>query len=89
MAPRAARFKACGRYGVFTASCDAENRRVAACDAVETGGRGVGFLAITLFVMLMAFGKSYFGWSDPQGWTTIALVCSFIFGIIAGMKARG
>jgi hypothetical protein len=49
----------------------------------------MGFLAISLFVMLVAFGKSYFGWTDPHGWTTMALICAFIFGIIAGMKARG
>lgn len=49
----------------------------------------MGFLAIGLFVILVAFGKGYFGWTDPQGWTTIALVCSFIFGVLAGMKTRG
>ena len=49
----------------------------------------MAFLAIALFVVLMAFGRDYFGWSDPGGMTTIALICSFIFGIIAGMKARG
>lgn len=49
----------------------------------------MGFLAIALFVVLMAFGRNHFGWSDPGGMTTIALICSFIFGIIAGMKARG
>jgi uncharacterized membrane protein (DUF4010 family) len=49
----------------------------------------MGFLAIALFVVLMAFGRDYFGWSDPGGMTTVALICSFIFGIIAGMKARG
>ncbi len=49
----------------------------------------MGFLSISLFVMLVAFGHDYFGWSDPGGMVTIALICSFIFGIIAGMKARG
>jgi len=49
----------------------------------------MGFLAITLFVVLMAFGRDYFGWTDPGGMTTLALICAFVFGIIAGMKVRG
>jgi hypothetical protein len=48
----------------------------------------MGYLAIALFVALAAFGRQYFGWSDPKGMIQIALICSFIFGIIAGMKAR-
>jgi hypothetical protein len=49
----------------------------------------MGLLATSLFVLLVAFGRGYFGWTDPHGHTTIALVCAFIFGIIAGMKVRG
>lgn len=49
----------------------------------------MAFLAIAMFVMLAAFGRDYFGWTDPGGMTTLALICAFVFGIIAGMKARG
>ncbi|MCP3732280.1 hypothetical protein M9978_17810 [Sphingomonas sp. MG17] len=49
----------------------------------------MGLLAISLFVLMVAFGRGYFGWTDPHGWTTISLICAFIFGIIAGMKAKG
>ena len=49
----------------------------------------MAFLAITLFVALAAFGRDYFGWNDPSGQIQIALICSFIFGIIAGLKAKG
>lgn len=49
----------------------------------------MGFLAIAMFVALIAFGRTYFGWTDPGGMTTLALICAFIFGIIVGMKARG
>jgi uncharacterized membrane protein (DUF4010 family) len=49
----------------------------------------MGFLSIALFVMLMAFGRGYFGWTDPHGMTTMALICAFVFGVIAGLKAKG
>lgn len=49
----------------------------------------MAFLAIILFVALVAFGRDYFGWSDPGGQVQIAPICSFIFGIIAGLKAKG
>ena len=49
----------------------------------------MAFLAIALFVALMAFGRGYFGWTDPGGMTTMAPICAFIFGIIAGRKAKG
>ena len=49
----------------------------------------MAFLAITLFVVLTAFGRDYFGWTDPGGMTTIALICAFVFGVIAGLKAKG
>ncbi len=49
----------------------------------------MAFLAIMMFVGLFAFGREYFGWTDPTGHVQIALVCAFIFGIIAGLKAKG
>jgi hypothetical protein len=49
----------------------------------------VGGLAIAMFVALVGFGGKYFGWSDPDGKVQIALVVSFILGIIGGLKSRG
>jgi hypothetical protein len=55
------------------------------------GGRSnmVGALAIAMFVALVGFGSKYFGWSDPDGKVQLALVTSFILGIIGGYKAKG
>lgn len=49
----------------------------------------MAFVAIALFVVLVAFGRDYFGWSDPGGMTTLALISSFVFGVIAALKVRG
>lgn len=75
----------------FTVVRDTRRCRVAATGA-ERGAVEFGvmaFLAIALFIALAAFGRDYFGWSDPSGQVQIALICSFIFGIIAGLKAKG
>ena len=48
----------------------------------------LGPLAIAMFVALVGFGGRYFGWSDPDGHVQLALITSFILGIIGGMKAR-
>ena len=48
-----------------------------------------GFLAIAMFVALFGFGKTYFGWPDPDGEVSMALFVSFILGCIAGFKSRG
>jgi uncharacterized membrane protein YjjB (DUF3815 family) len=48
----------------------------------------VGGLAIAMFVALVGWGSSYFGWSDPDGKVQLALVTSFILGTIGGFKAR-
>ncbi|MGV3457127.1 hypothetical protein [Sphingomonas sp.] len=69
---------------------DTRRCRVAMVKARPAWSEGVmAFLAIALFVALAAFGREYFGWSDPSGQVQIALICSFIFGIIAGLKAKG
>ena len=47
-----------------------------------------GALAIAMFVALVGFGGRYFGWSDPDGHIQLALITSFILGIIGGFKAR-
>ena len=49
----------------------------------------VGGIAIAMFVALVGFGSRYFGWSDPDGKIQLALVTSFILGIIGGFKSRG
>ena len=59
----------------------------------ESGTRGrkrmlVG-IAVAMFIALFGWGSSYFGWSDPQGRVQLALVTSFILGIIGGYKAKG
>ena len=46
-------------------------------------------IAVAMFVALFGWGSSYFGWSDPQGKVQLALVTSFILGIIGGFKAKG
>ena len=41
-------------------------------------------VAAMMFVALIAWGKSYFGWSDPSGDVQLALFASFTLGIAAG-----
>ncbi len=45
-------------------------------------------LTIVMFVALFGWGAAYFGWSDPDGKIQLALVTSFILGIIGGYKAK-
>jgi hypothetical protein len=40
-------------------------------------------LAIAMFVCLFAFGRQMFGWVDHNSHVQIALVASFLFGILA------
>jgi hypothetical protein len=49
---------------------------------------GMAGLAMILFIALFAYGGSYFGWSDPQGWVQLSLVSAFIFGIICGFRVK-
>ena len=46
-------------------------------------------IAICMFIGLFGWGAGYFGWSDPEGKVQLALVTSFILGIIGGFKSRG
>ena len=48
----------------------------------------VGGLAIAMFIALVGWGSTYFGWEDPGGKVQLALVTSFILGIIGGYKAK-
>jgi len=49
----------------------------------------VGAIGIAMFVALVGFGGRYFGWDDPEGRVQLALITSFILGIIGGYKAKG
>jgi len=46
-------------------------------------------VAIAMFIALFGWGARYFGWHDPNGKIQLALVTSFILGIVASYKARG
>ena len=48
-----------------------------------------GLLAIALFVLMFAFGQTYFGWSDTTGKVQMVMFISFILGCVAGFKSRG
>lgn len=48
----------------------------------------MGLLAIAAFVALFGFGQRYFGWSDPGGKVQMALIGSFVLGLMAGLKNR-
>lgn len=48
----------------------------------------MALLAAAMFVMLFAFGEQGFGWSDPDAHVKLALVASFLFGLVAGIRAR-
>ena len=49
----------------------------------------VAGIAIAMFVALVGWGSRYFGWDDPNGRVQLALITSFILGIIGGFKSRG
>ena len=73
-------------YRLFTLIADNSAGPVHSCRR----GRNfmAGALAIAMFVALVGFGGRYFGWSDPDGHIQLALITSFILGIIGGFKAR-
>ncbi len=43
-------------------------------------------LALGMFIALFAFGGELLGYRDPEGMVKLALVATFIFGIICGNK---
>ena len=49
----------------------------------------VAGIAIVMFIALFGWGARYFGWSDPSGEIQLALVTSFILGIVASYRTRG
>ena len=52
-------------------------------------GLGGAEFRLPLLIGLFGFGQGYFGWTDPSGKVQLALVTSFILGIVASYKARG
>ena len=46
-------------------------------------------LAVAMFVALIGWGASYFGWSDPEGKVQLALFTSFVLGALCGFKSNG
>jgi hypothetical protein len=49
----------------------------------------VAGVAMAMFIGLFGWGAEYFGWHDPSGKVQLALVTSFILGIVASYKTRG
>ncbi|MBC2778457.1 hypothetical protein [Parasphingopyxis marina] len=43
-------------------------------------------LALGMFVALFAFGQDLVGYHDPDGTVKLALLATFVFGIICGSK---
>ena len=43
-------------------------------------------IALGMFIMLFAFGGELLGYHDPTGMVQLALVATFVFGIICGAK---
>jgi hypothetical protein len=45
-------------------------------------------ICIAMVVALVGYGDTYFGWSDPRGDIQIAIVTTFVLGIICGYKVK-
>jgi hypothetical protein len=60
-------------------------------EAIPGAGRHTMLIgiAVAMFVALFAWGARYFGWDDPDGKVQLALLTSFILGIISGFKVKG
>lgn len=43
-------------------------------------------LSLAMFIGLFAFGGELLGYRDPNGMVQLALVATFVFGIICGNK---
>jgi len=50
------------------------------------GGIAMVALALGMFVALFVFGGELLGYRDPEGMVKLALVATFVFGIICGNK---
>lgn len=49
----------------------------------------MAYLATAIFLGLFLVGPTYFGWSDPSGKVSLALLTCFLLGAVAGFKAKG
>lgn len=45
-------------------------------------------MALAMFVALVGWGSSYFGWSDPEGKVQLALFTTFVLGALCGYKSK-
>jgi hypothetical protein len=61
---------------------------VGAFRRVRCKGAGMVGIAIAMVVALVGYGDAYFGWSDPNGEIQLAIVTTFILGIICGFRVR-
>ena len=48
----------------------------------------VASVAIAMFIALFGWGAKYFGWSDPNGEIQLAIVTTFVLGIICGYRVK-
>lgn len=46
----------------------------------------MAFLALSLFIGLVAKGDELLGYHDPAGMVRLALIATFVFGIICGTR---
>lgn len=46
------------------------------------------WIALAMFVGLIAFGEQYFGWSDPTGKVQLAIFTTFVLGVICGYRSK-
>jgi hypothetical protein len=70
-------------HRAFTSGAEACHRA-----RLARGRLVMAYLAMVLFIALFAFGRTYFGWSDPGGYVQLSLVSTFVFGAICGYRAK-
>ena len=46
----------------------------------------MAFLSLAMFIGLFAFGESVLGYEDGTGMVRLALLATFVFGIICGTR---
>ena len=45
-------------------------------------------ISVAMFIALVGWGHTYFGWSDPEGKVQLAIITTFVLGLICGMKSK-
>lgn len=48
----------------------------------------MAYFATAIFMALFLVGPTYFGWTDPSGRVSLALLTCFLLGAVAGYKAN-